>query len=81
MNTKENYLTKGEIMKLQFKENKPNTKTIQFRIDPTTHQMLTALKKFHKVRTGELIKEMIKIHYKEIMDQKIANTVGNDYEI
>ena len=32
-------------MKLQFEENKPNTQTVQFRIDPTTSQKLTALRK------------------------------------
>tara|TARA_R110000796_G_scaffold51800_2_gene122221 strand:+ start:3791 stop:3958 length:168 start_codon:yes stop_codon:yes gene_type:complete len=53
-------------MKLEFKENKPNTQTVQFRIDPTTHQKLTALRKYHKVRTGDLLKKMIAIHYEEM---------------
>lgn len=39
-------------MKLQFEENKPNTQTVQFRIDPTTNQKLTALRNYHNVRTG-----------------------------
>jgi len=53
-------------MKLKFIEKKPNTKTVQFRIDPVTHQKLTALRNFHKVRTGDLLKEMINIHYAEM---------------
>lgn len=53
-------------MKLNFKQNKPNTRTVQFRIDPDTHQMLTALRKHHEVKTGKLIKKMIEIHYKEL---------------
>jgi|TARA_R110000803_G_C11799647_1_gene299225 predicted DNA-binding protein len=58
-------------MKLQFKKNKPNTQTVQFRIDPATHQKLTALRNFHGVRTGELLKEMINIHYDEMVNEKI----------
>jgi len=53
-------------MKLKFVEKKPNTQTVQFRIDPVTHQKLTALRNFHKVRTGDLLKEMINIHYQDI---------------
>jgi hypothetical protein len=53
-------------MKLKFVEKKPNTQTVQFRIDPVTHQKLTALRNFHKVRTGDLLKEMINIHYAEM---------------
>jgi|TARA_R110000822_G_scaffold71181_4_gene171734 hypothetical protein len=53
-------------MKLQFEENKPNTRTVQFRIDPTTNQKLTALRNYHNVRTGELLKKMIDIHYEEL---------------
>lgn len=46
-------------MKLQFKNNKPNTQTVQFRIDPETKKMMNALKKHYKVGTGELLKQMI----------------------
>jgi len=57
-------------MKLQFKTKKANTRTVQFRIDPDTHQMLTALRKYHEVKTGKLIKQMIEIHYNEIKGSK-----------
>ena len=46
-------------MKLEFQSKKPNTATVQFRIDPDTKQMLTALRKHYNVRTGELLKKMI----------------------
>ena len=47
------------IMKLNFEIKKPNTATIQFRIDPDTKKMLTALKNFYGVGTGTLVKQMI----------------------
>ncbi len=47
------------IMKLNFEVKKPNTTGIQFRIDPDTKKMLTALKNFYGVGTGILIKQMI----------------------
>ena len=53
-------------MKLTFQNKKPNTATVQFRIDPTTKQKLTALRNHYGVRTGELIKEMINVSYKSI---------------
>ena len=46
-------------MKLHFPNNKPNTQTVQFRIDPDTKKKLTALKKYYGVGTGVLIKQMI----------------------
>lgn len=53
-------------MKLEFKHNKPNTQTVQFRIDPTTKKMLTMLKNHYKVGTGELLKEMIRVSHESI---------------
>lgn len=53
-------------MKLQFENKKPNTQTVQFRIDPDTKKKMNALKKYYNVRTGELIKEMINESYREI---------------
>ena len=52
-------------MKLAFQNKKPNTATVQFRIDPLTKQKLTALRNYYGVRTGELIKEMISSDQKE----------------
>ena len=46
-------------MKLNIVTKKPNTATVQFRIDPDTKKKLTALKKFYGVGTGTLIKQMI----------------------
>ena len=45
-------------MKLEFTKEKPNTKTVQFRIDPDTSQMLTKLRSHYGVTTGVLLKEM-----------------------
>jgi len=46
-------------MKLKFNIEKPNTAGVQFRIDPDTKKKLTALKKFYRVGTGQLLKQMI----------------------
>jgi len=53
-------------MKLHFEVKKPNTTGVQFRIDPDTKKMLTALKKFYGVGTGPLIKQMIVQSYKSL---------------
>ena len=53
-------------MKLNFPNKKPNTQTIQFRIDPDTKKKMNHLKKYYNVRTGELIKEMINESYRGI---------------
>ena len=53
-------------MKLEFHKEKPNTKTVQFRIDPDTSQMLTKLRSHYCVTTGVLLKEMIKLSYESI---------------
>jgi hypothetical protein len=55
-------------MKLDFNLKKPNTTTVQFRIDPDTKKMLTALKKFYGVGTGPLIKQMIVQSYKSLSE-------------
>lgn len=55
-----------EEMKLNFPNKKPNTQTVQFRIDPDTKKKMNELKRYYKVRTGELIKEMINESHKEI---------------
>lgn len=57
-------------MKLEFDISKPNTATIQFRIDPFTKKMLTALKKHYGVGTGQLLKKMIQECYKSIGETK-----------
>mgnify|MGYP003328050594 CR=1 FL=1 len=56
-------------MKLNIQVNKPNTQTVQFRIDPDTNQMLTKLRKHYGVSNGILIKEMIKQSYAEIYNE------------
>ena len=53
-------------MKLEFHKEKPNTKTVQFRIDPDISQMLTKLRSHYGVTTGVLLKEMIKLSYESI---------------
>ncbi len=53
-------------MKLHFENKKPNTQTVQFRIDPETNKKLTALRKYYSVKNGELIKQMIDLCYEEI---------------
>ena len=53
-------------MKLEFHKEKPNTKTVQFRIDPDTSQMLTKLGSHYGVTTSVLLKEMIKLSYESI---------------
>jgi len=57
-------------MKLEFYVSKPNTATIQFRIDPDTKKMLTAVKKHYGVGTGQLLKKMIQECYKSIGETK-----------
>ena len=54
-------------MKLKFDTSKPNTATIQFRIDPDSRKKLTALRNHYGVTTGVLIKEMIIESYKSIL--------------
>ena len=44
-------------MKLDFDLKKPNTTTVQFRIDPDTKKQMNALKKHYGVGTGQLIKK------------------------
>tara|TARA_A100001515_G_scaffold4810_1_gene4624 strand:- start:71 stop:244 length:174 start_codon:yes stop_codon:yes gene_type:complete len=56
-------------MKLEFDISKPNTATIQFRIDPNTKKMLTAVKKHYGVGTGQLLKKMIQECYKSIKEE------------
>ena len=48
-------------MRLEFNKEKANTQTVQFRIDPDTNKMLTALRKHYDVTTGVLIKKMIEM--------------------
>jgi hypothetical protein len=55
-------------MKLEFDVPKKNTTGIQFRIDPDTKKMLTALKNYYKVGTGALIKKMIQTSYESLSD-------------
>ncbi len=50
-------------MKLDFDVNKPNTTTVQFRIDPDTKKQMNALKKHYGVGTGQLIKKMIQVSF------------------
>jgi len=50
-------------MKLNFDVNKPNTTTVQFRIDPDTKKKMNALKKHYGVGTGQLIKKMIQVSF------------------
>ena len=56
-------------MKLEFDISKPNTATIQFRIDPNTKKMLTAVIKHYGVGTGQLLKKMIQECYKSIKEE------------
>ncbi len=53
-------------MKLKFDEKKPNTQTVQFRIDPKTNKRLTALRQHYGQTNGVLIKQMIDLCYNDI---------------
>lgn len=56
-------------MKLQITKKKPNTQTVQFRIDPETNKKLTELRKHYGVSNGVLIKEMINECFQSIKIQ------------
>lgn len=53
-------------MKLKFHDKKPNTQTVQFRIDPKTNKRLTALRRHYGQTNGVLIKQMIDLCFDEI---------------
>lgn len=59
-------------MKLSFEKKKQNTQGVQFRIDPITNQNLTALRNYYsekegrRVTTGEIFKQLINNHSKDI---------------
>ena len=59
-------------MKLEFEKEKQNTQGIQFRIDPITNQNLTAIRNYYskqsgrRVTTGEICKQLINLHAKEL---------------
>jgi len=53
-------------MKLNITKKKPNTQTVQFRIDPETKQKLTYLRNHYGVGSGPLIKQMIVQSYDAI---------------
>ena len=55
-------------MRLEFNKEKANTQTVQFRIDPDTNKMLTALRKHYDVTTGVLIKKMIEMAFESLSD-------------
>ena len=59
------------MKKLKFNGSK-NTQVVSFKVDPQTNQNLTALRNIYsketkrRVTTGEIIKQLINIHYGEI---------------
>ena len=59
-------------MKLIFEKKKENTQGVQFRIDPLTNKKLTAIKNYYakqvgrRVTVGEIFKQLINHHFKEI---------------
>jgi hypothetical protein len=59
------------MKKLKFDGSK-NTQVVSFKVDPQTNQNLTALRNIYsketkrRVTTGEIIKQLINIHYGEI---------------
>lgn len=53
-------------MLLKIDAKKPNTATVQFRIDPETKKQLTTLRKHYGVTTGVLLKQMIIQSYQSI---------------
>lgn len=53
-------------MKLDITRHKPNTQTVQFRIDPDTNRMLTKLRSYYGVSNGVLIKQMIRQSYESV---------------
>lgn len=66
-------------MKLKFNSSKPNTATVQFRIDPDTKKKLTALRNHYGVTTGVLIKEMILESYKSILPSEVPKDPNTIY--
>jgi len=64
-------------MKLKFDSSKPNTATVQFRIDPDNKKKLTALRNYYGVTTGVLIKEMIIKSYESILPSEIPKDPNN----
>ena len=56
-------------VKLHITKKKPNTQTVQFRIDPETNKKLTELRKHYGVTNGVLIKEMINECFQSIKVQ------------
>lgn len=57
-------------MLLKFDNKKPNTATVQFRIDPETKKKMTFLRRHYGVTTGVLIKEMINQSYNSLQPRK-----------
>lgn len=59
------------MKKLKFDGSK-NTQVVSFKVDPQTNKNLTALRNIYsketkrRVTTGEIIKQLINIHYGEI---------------
>jgi len=53
-------------MKLDIRVEKPNTQTVQFRIDPDTNTMLTKLRHHYGVTNGRIIKQMIRQCYETV---------------
>ena len=59
------------MKKLKFNGSK-NTQVVSFKVDPQTNKNLTALRNIYsketkrRVTTGEIIKQLINIHYGEI---------------
>ncbi len=57
-------------MLLKFPNTKPNTQTVQFRIDPDTKKQMTFLRNHYGVTTGILLKEMIRECYRSVIVPK-----------
>ena len=50
-----------------------NTQVVSFKVDPITNRKLTALRNVYsketkrKVTTGEIVKQLIALHYEEVL--------------
>ena len=59
-------------MKLNFKAAKQNTRLVTFKVDPITSKNLTSLRTLYskeakrRVTTGEIVKQLINIHYADV---------------
>ena len=66
-------------MKLNFKAAKQNTRLVTFKVDPITSKNLTSLRTLYskeakrRVTTGEIVKQLINLHYADVFKMEKQN--------